>query len=747
MNMTTSADIEERPLREFAEKAYLDYSMYVILDRALPHIADGLKPVQRRIIYAMSELGLSASAKYKKSARTVGDVLGKYHPHGDSACYEAMVLMAQQFSYRYPLIEGQGNWGSSDDPKSFAAMRYTEARLAPFAELLLSEIKEGTIDWISNFDGTLSEPSLLPARVPHVLLNGAMGIAVGMATDIPPHNLREVVAACVQLLDKPSASVAELCDYLPGPDYPTEAEIVTPPADLIKMYQTGQGSVRMRARYKVEKSDVIINALPYQVSGAHVLEQIAQQMQAKKLPMLADLRDESDHQNPTRLVLVLRTNRVDGHTLMSHLFATTDLERSYRINLNIIGLDSRPQVKSLRDLLGEWLHFRVKIIRRRLQHRLEKVQDRLQVLAGLLVAYLNIDEVIAIIRNEDEPKLVLMARFGLSDRQAEAILELKLRYLARLEETKIRSEDKKLAAERKRLEKMLSSERQIKGLLRKELLADAEKFGDTRRSPLVERPPATALDGQVLLPVEPITVILSEKGWVRAAKSHDVDPRALSYRTGDGYRAAAYGRSNQLAIFLDSTGRSYTLPAGGLPSARGQGEPLSGHLQAPSGADFVAVLLPESESIYLMASDAGYGFLCHAYNLYAKNRAGKTVLNPPAGTIALPPVPVTDKEKDQVAIVTNKGRLLLFPLQEIPFMARGKGVRLINIPPASFSQHEEYVRALVVISSGEALQIFAGRRHLTLKLEDLEAYRGGRDQRGHTLPRGFQQVERIAPVA
>jgi topoisomerase-4 subunit A len=745
--MFTSTDIEEWPLREFAEKAYLDYSMYVILDRALPHIADGLKPVQRRIIYAMSELGLSANAKYKKSARAVGDVLGKYHPHGDSACYEAMVLMAQQFSYRYPLIEGQGNWGSPDDPKSFAAMRYTEARLAPIAELLLAEIGQGTVDWAPNFDGTLREPALLPARIPHVLLNGSMGIAVGMATDIPPHNLREVVAACLQLLDKPSATVAELCEHLPGPDYPNEAEIITPLADLMKVYQTGQGSVRMRARYTVEKGDIIINALPYQVSGAHVLEQIAQQMQAKKLPMLVDLRDESDHENPTRLVLVLRTNRVDGNALMSHLFATTDLERSYRINLNIIGLDSRPRVKNLRDLLSEWLHFRVEVIRRRLQHRLEKVQDRLQVLAGLLIAYLNIDEVIAIIQKEDEPKPVFMARFELSDRQAEAILELKLRHLARLEETKIRSENKELAAERKHLEKVLGSERQIKGLLRKELLADAEKFGDIRRSPIVERPSATALEGQVLLPTEPITVVLSEKGWVRAAKNHDIDPTALSYRTGDGYRAAAYGCSNQQAVFLDSTGRSYALPTGSLPSARGQGEPLSGHLQAPSGAEFVAVLLAEAETIYLMASDAGYGFLCHMRNLYAKNRAGKIVLNPPAGAVALPPVPVADREKDQIAIATNKGRLLLFPLQEIPFMARGKGVRLINIPPAFFSQREEYVRALAVIPEGGALQIFAGRRHLTLNPEDLEPYRGERDRRGYTLPRGFQQVERIALIA
>jgi topoisomerase IV subunit A len=744
MKMATLMPLEERPLREFAEKAYLDYSMYVILDRALPHIADGLKPVQRRIIYAMSELGLSASAKYKKSARTVGDVLGKYHPHGDSACYEAMVLMAQQFSYRYPLVEGQGNWGSPDDPKSFAAMRYTEARLAPFTELLLAESSQGTVDWAPNFDGTLQEPVLLPARVPHVLVNGAMGIAVGMATDIPPHNLREVVAACVQLLDRPKATVVELCAYLPGPDYPTEAEIITPAADLLKMYQTGQGSVRMRARYTTEKGDIIITALPYQVSGARILEQIAQQMQAKKLPLLADLRDESDHENPTRLVLVPRTSRVDVDAVMSHLFTTTDLERSYRVNLNVVGLDGRPQVKNLHKLLSEWLQFRTQTIRRRLQYRLEKVQARLQILAGLLIAYLNIDEVIAIIRDEEEPKPVLMAQFELSDRQAEAILELKLRYLARLEETKIRAENKALTRERKHLEKMLGSERRIVNLLREELCADAEKFGDARRSPLVERAPAIAFDEQQLLPAEPITIILSEKGWIRAAKSHDLDPATLSYRTGDGYRASARGRSNQLAVFMDSAGRSYTLPAHNLPSARGHGEPLSGHLQAPPGVDFIAVLLGEPETLYLLASDAGYGFLCPLQNLHAKNRAGKAVLNVPPGRKALAPVQVETRETDWAAVVTRAGRLLIFPLAELPLMARGKGIKLISLSRARTAPGEELVCGAAVLPEGGSLQVFTERRHLTLKPEDLKAYRGERAQRGLMLPRGFQRVERIA---
>lgn len=745
--MSTYTEVEERPLQEFAEKAYLDYSMYVILDRALPHIADGLKPVQRRIIYAMSELGLSASAKYKKSARTVGDVLGKYHPHGDSACYEAMTLMAQPFSYRYPLIEGQGNWGSPDDPKSFAAMRYTEARLAPFAALLLSEIGHGTTDWAPNFDGTLREPDLLPARVPHVLLNGAMGIAVGMATDIPPHNLQEVVAACTQLLDKPQATVAELCEYLPAPDYPTEAEIITPPADLLKMYQTGQGSVRARARYTVERNgDIVITALPYQVSGARLLEQIAGQMQAKKLPMVADLRDESDHENPTRLVLVPRNRRMDEATVMSHLFVTTDLERSYRVNLNVIGLDNRPQVKNLRDVLREWLSFRIEVIRRRLQYRLEKVQERLHVLAGLLIAYLQIDEVIEIIRNAEEPKPVLMARFGLSGRQAEAILELKLRHLARLEETRIRAENNQLATERKHLEKVLGSERRIKRLLRDELLSDAKEFGDPRRSPLVERAPATALNEQSLLPTEPMTVILSAKGWVRAAKGHEIDPAALSYRTGDGYRACAQGHSNQHAVFLDSTGRSYALPAHSLPSARGHGEPLSGYFQPPPGAEFIAALVGELKETCLLASDTGYGFLCHLQSLYTKNRAGKAVLNLAKEAKALPPALFTDSIADQVAIVTNVGRLLLLSLGDLPLMARGKGVKLISIPRSRLAQREEFVRALVAVPKGGALQVFSGQRYLTLKPEDLNFYKGERAQRGTLLPRGFQRVDRIALV-
>ncbi len=735
--------IERLPLREYTEKAYLDYSMYVILDRALPHVGDGLKPVQRRIVYAMSELGLSAGSKHKKSARTVGDVLGKFHPHGDSACYEAMVLMAQDFSYRYPLIDGQGNWGSPDDPKSFAAMRYTESRLSPFARLLLQELGQGTVEWVPNFDGTLREPALLPARVPNVLLNGATGIAVGMATDIPPHNLREVVSACIRLLESPKATVEQLCEHIQGPDFPTEAEIITPRAEIRKVYETGSGSIRARARYVLENGDIVVTALPYQVSGARVLEQIAAQMQARKLPLVEDLRDESDHENPTRLVITPRSRRVDVEQLMNHLFATTDLERSYRVNMNVIGLDGRPRVRNLREVLAEWLTFRTQTVRRRLQYRLDRVNERLHILEGLLVAYLNIDEVIAIIRNEEEPKPVLMARFGISDRQAEAILELKLRYLARLEEMKIRGEQEELVAERERLEKILGSSRRLKTLIRKELLADAEKYGDPRRSPLVERSAAQALDETALISAEPVTVILSEKGWVRAAKGHEVDPQSLGYKAGDAFLAAAAGRSNEQAVFLDSTGRTYSLPAHQFPSARGHGEPLTGRVTPPAGAGFRAVMLGPPERRYLLASDAGYGFIARLGDLHAKNRAGKSVLSLPKGAEPLPPVPVEQLEEGMVAVATSDGRLLLFPLAELPQMARGKGNKMIGISPAALAAREEFVKGVAVVPPGGSVTIHAGRRHITLRGRDLEHYIGERGRRGRKLPRGFQKVERV----
>ncbi|MUT71143.1 DNA topoisomerase IV subunit A [Stutzerimonas frequens] len=733
--------VERRSLADFTEQAYLNYSMYVIMDRALPHIGDGLKPVQRRIVYAMSELGLNADAKHKKSARTVGDVLGKFHPHGDSACYEAMVLMAQPFSYRYTLVDGQGNWGAPDDPKSFAAMRYTEARLSRYSEVLLSELGQGTVDWVPNFDGTLDEPATLPARLPNLLLNGTTGIAVGMATDVPPHNLREVAAACVRLLDEPSASVEQLCEHVQGPDFPTEAEIVTPRADLLKIYETGRGSVRMRAVYRVEDGDVVVTALPHQVSGSKVLEQIAGQMQAKKLPMVADLRDESDHENPCRIVIIPRSNRVDVEALMQHLFATTDLESSYRVNTNVIGLDGRPQVKNLRTLLSEWLTYRIGTVRRRLQFRLDKVEKRLHLLEGLLVAFLNLDEVIHIIRTEDQPKPVLMARFELSELQADYILDTRLRQLARLEEMKIRGEQDELAKERERLLALLGSESKLKKLVRKELIEDAVTYGDDRRSPIVERAEARALSENELLPSEPVTVVISDKGWARCAKGHDVDASGLSYKAGDGFKAAAAGRSNQYAVFIDSTGRSYSLAAHSLPSARGQGEPLTGRLTPPPGASFECVLLPDDEALYVIASDAGYGFVVKGEDLQAKNKAGKALLSLPTGARVVAPRPLANREEDWLAAVTTEGRLLVFPVRDLPQLGKGKGNKIIGIPGERVASREEYLVDLAVLPAGATLLLQAGKRTLSLKAEDLEHYKGERGRRGNKLPRGFQRVE------
>lgn len=735
--------IERQPLKVFTEKAYLDYSMYVILDRALPHIGDGLKPVQRRIVYAMSELGLAATAKYKKAARTVGDVLGKFHPHGDTACYEAMVLMAQPFSYRYPLIDGQGNWGAPDDPKSFAAMRYTEARLSRFAEIFLAELGQGTVDWAPNFDGTLEEPRVLPARLPHVLLNGVTGIAVGMATDIPPHNIREIAAACIQLLNEPKSTISQLCKHVKGPDFTTEAEIITPRNEIVQMYKTGTGSIRLRARYEVEDGDVVITALPHHVSGAKVLEQIAAQMNAKKLPMVDDLRDESDHEDPTRLVIVPRSNRVDIDALMSHLFATTDLERTYRVNMNMIGLDGKPRVKNLSELLSEWLVFRTHTVKRRLQFRLEKVKKRLHILEGLLVAYLNIDEVIAIIRKEDEPKPVLMKRFKLSEEQANAILDIRLRQLAKLEEMKIKGEQKELNAERDQLEKTLKSKQRLTTLIKKEIESDAANYGDDRRSPIIERESAQALDEAELVTAEPVTVVLSEKGWVRAAKGHDVDARALSYKANDGFQAAAMGKSNQTAIFMDSFGRAYSLAAHTLPSARGQGEPVAGRLSPPSGASFIGVMMGEADSLFLVASDSGYGYLAKFLDLQTKNKAGKAVLSLPKGARSLPPVPLNNIETDRVAAVTTEGRLLIIPVQELPALAKGKGIKIIGIPPARVAAREEFVQAITIIPEDGSLTAYSGQRHVTLKAKDLEHYYGERGRRGLKLPRGFQRVDRL----
>lgn len=735
------ANIENQPLKTFAEKAYLDYSMYVILDRALPHISDGLKPVQRRIVYAMSELGLKNTAKFKKSARTVGDVLGKYHPHGDAACYEAMVLMAQAFSYRYPLVDGQGNWGSMDDPKSFAAMRYTESRLTPYAEVLLRELEQGTVDWVANFDSTLTEPKLLPARLPNVLLNGATGIAVGMATDIPPHNLREVVTACIFLLDNPQATLAEVCQYIKGPDFPTGAEIVTPEDEILAIYRIGNGVIKTRAVYKEEAGEIIITTLPHQVSGAKIQEQIAAQMRTKKLPMVVDIRDESDHENPTRIVIVLRSNRVDVAALMAHLFATTSLENSYRVNLNIVGMDGKPQVKNLGALLKEWLTYRIGTVKLRLQYRLDKILIRLHILQGLMIAYLNIDEVISIIRKEDEPKKALMKKFKLSIEQAEAILEIKLRNLAKLEEIKIRNEQDELAAEREAIEKILASSKRLKALVKKELQEDVEKYGDVRRSQLVVREEAKALREEEIIAAEPVTIILSQQGWIRAAKSHEMDPLALSYKAGDGFKQAAFGQSNQLAILLDSTGRTYTLPAHRLPSARGQGEPLTSRLNPPPGSTFAGVVIGSSEQLVLLASDAGYGFVAKLEDLCTKNRNGKATLNISKNSQALSPLTITNVEAQYLAAITNEGRMLLFPVACLPVLSRGKGNKIISIPSTRVAKREEYLVNLVVLNETDKLIITAGKRSLTLSFMDLATYQGERGRRGSKLPRGLQRVD------
>ncbi|HJS16754.1 MAG TPA: DNA topoisomerase IV subunit A [Rheinheimera sp.] len=741
--MISNEGTEQLPLRRFTEEAYLNYSMYVIMDRALPFIGDGLKPVQRRIIYAMSELGLSHLAKYKKSARTVGDVLGKFHPHGDSACYEAMVLMAQPFSYRYPLVDGQGNWGAPDDPKSFAAMRYTEAKLSRFSEVLLNELGQGTVDWVPNFDGTMDEPRTLPARLPHILLNGVTGIAVGMATDIPPHNAREVANATAFLLDNPKATIPDLMQYIQGPDYPTDAEIISPAHELQAIYETGRGSIKMRGLYQLEDGDIIITALPHQTSGSKVLEQIAAQMNAKKLPMVSDLRDESDHENPTRIVIVPRSNRIDVEQLMAHLFATTDLEKSYRVNLNILGLDQRPRVKNLLEILSEWLVFRRDTVRRRLQFRLDKVLDRLHVLEALLIAFLNIDEVIKIIRENDQPKPVLMAHFGITERQAEAILELKLRHLAKLEEMKIRGEQAELEKERDYLEGILGSEKKLTKLIREELLSDAEKYGDNRRSPIVMREEAKALSEKELLPSEPVTVVLSEKGWVRCAKGHDIDGNSLQYKAGDGFKAAASGRSNRYAAFIDSSGRAFAAEAHDLPSARGQGEPLTGRFTLVAGENFEHVLMAEDSQKLLLASDAGYGFVGTFADLVSRNKAGKAVLTLPTGAKVLSPIPIKNPETDLVVAISTEGRMLVFPVADLPQLSKGKGNKILSIPSARAASREEYLKLLTVVPAATAVTLVAGKRKMTIKVDDLAHYIGERGRRGNKLPRGLQRIDEL----
>ena len=746
--MNLQANYEQIPLKEYAERAYLDYSMYVVLDRALPFVGDGLKPVQRRIIYAMSELGLAATAKPKKSARTIGDVIGKFHPHGDSSCYEAMVLMAQPFSYRYPLVDGQGNFGSPDDPKSFAAMRYTESKLSPIAEALLGELGQGTVDWVPNFDGTMDEPSWLPSRVPHVLLNGSMGIAVGMATDIPPHNLRELASACIRLLDDPDATVADLFEHVRGPDYPTSAEIITPRSELLAMYQNGIGSVRARAVYQREESNIVITALPHQVSPSKILEQIAAQMRAKKLPMIEDLRDESDHENPIRLVIVPRSNRVDADETMQHLFATMDLEKSFRVNLNMIGLDGRPAVKDLKRILTEWLTFRTSTVTRRLNHRLAKVERRLHLLEGLHIAYLNLDEVIRIVRSEDEPKPVLMARFKLSEEQTDYILETRLRQLARLEEMKINAERDQLEEERAKISVLLKSPAKLKSLIKEELRADAAKFGDDRRSPLVQRDAAQALDESALVVSEPVTVVLSQKGWARAAKGHDIDAEGLNYREGDGLLAAVKARTTQQVAFIDSTGRSYSTPTHTLPSARGNGEPLTGRFSPVGGASFDAVIAGDNDTRLILATDFGYGFVTRFEALTGRNKAGKQIISLSDHAKILAPQVSADPARDRIVVVTTEGHLLMFSVAELPELDKGKGNKLIEVPKAKLVSGDERVAGIAVVAEGKGeVTLYAGQRKLTLKWSDLVEYGGNRASRGGLLPRGLRRVERIETTA
>jgi len=737
--------IEQMPLRTFTEKAYLNYSMYVIMDRALPFIGDGLKPVQRRIVYAMSELGLNAAAKFKKSARTVGDVLGKFHPHGDSACYEAMVLMAQPFSYRYPLVDGQGNWGAPDDPKSFAAMRYTESRLSKIAEILLSELGQGTVDFQPNFDGTLEEPQYLPARLPHILLNGTTGIAVGMATDIPPHNINEVADAAVLLLDNPKAGLDDVLNIIQGPDFPTEAEIISPKDDIRKMYETGRGSIKMRATWHKEDGEIIISALPHQSSPSKIIAQIAEQMTAKKLPMVEDIRDEADYENPVRIVLVPRSNRVDTDALMAHLFATTDLEKSYRVNMNMIGLDHKPAVKGLLQVLTEWLTFRRTTVTRRLQHRLDKVLARLHILDGLMIAFLNIDEVIEIIRTEDEPKQVLMARFNLSDEQAEAILNLRLRHLAKLEEHQLQAEKDKLEEERSNLELILGSERRLNTLIKKEIQEDAKKYASPRMSQLVEREEAKAISESEMIPAEPVTVILSEMGWVRCAKGHDIDPAGLSYKAGDKYLAHACGKSNQPVIFIDSTGRSYALDPLSLPSARSQGEPLTGKLTLPAGATIEQVIMEPEKQELLMASDAGYGFICKFEDLIARNKAGKALISLPENAKVLKPEKLSESASLLVSL-TSAGRMLIFPVRDLPALSKGKGNKIISIPAANAKARSELLVKLFLISEQASLEFHSGKRKITLKPEDLQKFRAERGRKGSQLPRGLHSNVDIVVV-
>lgn len=746
MNTTLNFDGEQLPIQHFSENAYLNYAMYVIMDRALPFIGDGLKPVQRRIIYSMSELGITHKAKYNKSARSVGHVMGHYHPHGDSSIYNAMVRMAQPFSLRYPLVDGQGNWGSPDDNDKAAAMRYTEARLAPIAELLLGELGQGTVKYQANFDGTLQEPEYLPARLPHILLNGTSGIAVAMATEIPSHNLNEVAAATTLLLDKPNASLDEILTLLPAPDLPTGAEIISPQAELRKIYATGKGSYKMRATWQTEKTKegtvIVIEELPYQVSASTIMEQIAKQIQDKKLPLVDDIRDESDHKKQTRLVIIPRSNRVDLNALMDHLFATTHLEKSYSVNLNMLGLDGKPAVKNLLQILNEWLDFRRNTVKNRLNYRLEKILNRLHIIQGLLIAYLSIDEVIEIVRNEDKPKEVLMARFALSNEQADAILNLRLRQLAKLEEVELNAEKDALEKERAELENLINSDKLLNKLIKKEIQADAKQYGDVRRSPLIEREKAKALDQTEITPVEEVTVIVSEKGWIRCAKGHDIDPTTLSFRAGDSLLAYARGKSNQPVVLIDDTGRAYTLDVASLPSARGQGEALNSKLSLPLGANIVQLLMANEDQQVLLASDAGYGFICQFSDLVSRNKAGKTAITLPENAKVLPPQLIENQEVLLVAM-SSVGRMLVFPVKELPQLSKGKGNKIINISATAAKARTELLSRLLLIRPEQSLEFLSGKRKIKLSPADIDKYRGERARKGSQMVRGLNSDTQI----
>ncbi|MEH0021044.1 MAG: DNA topoisomerase IV subunit A [Desulfobacter sp.] len=737
-------DYETLPFQEFTQNAYLNYSMYVILDRALPHIGDGLKPVQRRIVYSMSQLGLSSTAKFKKSARTVGDVLGKFHPHGDTACYEAMVLMAQPFSLRYPLVDGQGNWGDPNDPKSFAAMRYTESRLSAYAQIFLRELDQGTVEWTPNFDGTLDEPTLLPARLPNLLLNGTTGIAVGMATSILPHNLREVAKALIHLIENKEADVTELCRFVKGPDFPTDAEIITPPDEIRQIYEDGRGRIKMRAKYEVEDGEVVFNALPHHASTEKIFEQIAAQMAAKKLPMVSDIRDESDHEDPTRLVVIPRSNRIDLDALADHLFATTDLEKSYSVNMNMIGLDGRPKVKNLLEILSEWLVFRRETIEKKLRFRLDKVTRRLHILEGLRIAFLNIDEVIRIIRNSDHPKKDLIQAFDLTDTQATAILEIRLRQLAKLEEIKILSEMDELNRERKSIEKVLNSPKAFKTFLINEIKEDAKTYGDKRRSPIRERKDAEAFSVTDVIDVTPVTIILSANGWIRAARGHEINPDNAKFRSGDSLMCHLRTRSDKPIALIDNTGRSYTLLSHTLPSARGNGEPVTGHLTLAPDTMIRHMVSGEPQDLFLVSSDRGYGFIMEFSEFLTNYKNGKAVITLKDDQSPLRPEPIPHIESDNVLAVTSKGRLLIFKLDQLPRLKKGKGNKIIHIPkPGKDESAPEKLKLLKILPLESILVIHSGKHFLRLNPGNQADYTGMRGRRGKLLPRGYRNVDTI----